>query len=70
MREAARQRSKKKWMNYCMITQEKGLHLLSGANKDERALASQVESMKTFVAERDGWVLTGVYSDDGKRRRL
>ena len=36
------------------------------ANKDERALASQVESMKTFVAERGGWVLTGVYSDEEK----
>jgi len=36
------------------------------ANRDEMALASQTESLKTFVAARDGWVLTGVYSDEEK----
>lgn len=36
------------------------------ANRDEMALGSQTESLKTFVAAKDGWVLAGVYSDEEK----
>jgi hypothetical protein len=43
-----------------MSNTEKGCYLLSVANKDERRLLLGREH-ENLCAERDGWVLTGVY---------
>ena len=34
------------------------------ANRDEMALADQIETMQNFVADSEGWTLAGVYKDE------
>lgn len=34
------------------------------ANRDEMALAAQIETMQNFVAGKEGWTLVGVYKDE------